>query len=108
LNGITNQALVRAGATLHMNGSCEDNGTAIGAALAAHHSLTGKRSAAPPTDWLGRSYRDDEVDAALAERGLTAATLDEAAVLERAARAIAEGEIVGWFQGRSEFGPRAL
>src|SRR5205085_4378293 len=42
LNGVSNEHLIReSGVNLYMNGSCEDNGTAIGAALGVYHSLTG-------------------------------------------------------------------
>jgi hypothetical protein len=57
LNGITNEHLVRTlGIDLRMNGSCEDNGTAIGAAIAVHHARTGVRVHEPVTDTYGREY----------------------------------------------------
>lgn len=109
LNGIANERLIRAtGSRVHMNGSCEDNGTAIGAALAAYHHLTGRRVAEEVAEHYGRTYSDDEIVAALAARGIVSRPLARREVLESAARSLAEGGVVAWFQGRSEFGPRAL
>ncbi len=56
--------------------------------------------------YLGASYDDKRVEAALRAKGLSYQRTDE--VWELAARMLADGKIVGWFQGRMEFGPRAL
>lgn len=109
LNGIANQHLCATlGIELHMNGSCEDNGTAIGAALAAHHALAGQRVPEPPNDCLGRHYTSDEIDQALREAHIGSIHLPRDELLRHTARTLAAGQVVGWFQGRSEFGPRAL
>lgn len=109
LNGVTNQHLCETlGLDLHMNGSCEDNGTAIGAALAAHHHLTGQRVHEVPRDDLGRIYSDEEITQAIRSRGRASIRLPRDELLRRTAQALAAGRVMGWFQGRSEFGPRAL
>jgi carbamoyltransferase len=110
LNGLANERVIRAGLfeTVFQNGSCEDNGTAIGAAVAVHHALTGVRVAEPVTDYYGRDYSDARAAAAFARYHLPAEKLDAAGLLSRAAKAIAAGKVIGWHQGRSEFGPRAL
>lgn len=110
LNGLANEHVIRAGLfeAVFQNGSCEDNGTAIGAALAAHHALTGARVTEPVTDYYGRPYSEVEAAAAFARYHLPAAKLDREGLLARAARAIAAGKVIGWHQGRGEFGPRAL
>jgi len=109
LNSVTNEYLQRKlGLVLHMNGSCEDNGTAIGAALAAHHSITGLRVAEPVTDCYGREYSDEEVFEALRGYGGRVEKMEWPPLFRLAAEALAAGCVVGWFQGRSEFGPRAL
>ena len=109
LNGIANQRLIdRLGVDLHMNGSCEDNGTAIGAALAVYHARTGTRIIEPVTDYYGREYSVAEIDAAVELADCRADRYDSAQVVEETAAALASGAVVGWFQGRSEFGPRAL
>jgi len=110
LNGIANEHLIRNGpfANVFQNGSCEDNGTAIGAALAAHHAVTGERPREPVNDFYGRTYSDEEIASALGRFGVTHERLNEEALVSEAADAIAAGNVVGWFQGGSEFGPRAL
>lgn len=109
LNGIANERLIRAiGHCVHMNGSCEDNGTAIGAALAVYHHLTGRRVAEEVTEYYGRTYSDEEIARALAACGIASHRLARRELLEVMARSLSSGGVVAWFQGRSEFGPRAL
>jgi carbamoyltransferase len=57
---------------------------------------------------LGPQYSSDEVRACLEAEGVPFATLEETEIATRGARLIAEGRVVGWFQGRMEYGPRAL
>jgi carbamoyltransferase len=93
-----------------------DDGNAIGAALYAYHNLipnSSNREAAttPPIShlFLGPERIKGQDITSLAERWkLTATALNDQAVTQSAAAALCRGEIVGWFQGRSEFGPRAL
>jgi len=110
LNVVANERIVRSGLfdAVHLNGSCEDNGTAIGAAVAAHHALTGDRRPELVTDYYGRAYGAAEVHAAVAESGIAYRVLDDDGLVREAGAALASGRIIGWFQGRSEFGPRAL
>jgi carbamoyltransferase len=109
LNSTANEYMrSRLGLRLHMNSSCEDNGTAIGAALAVHHAMTGNRSREDVTDYLGRDYAAAEIEQALADYPSEVTRLARPDLLRRAASALASGSVVGWFQGRSEFGPRAL
>ena len=57
----------------------------------------------------GPSFTDEQIAAALTAEGARFEAIDdEAELLERAARMIADGKVVGWYQGRLEFGPRAL
>jgi carbamoyltransferase len=109
LNSIANEYLRRQlGLNLYMNGSCEDNGTAIGAALAAHHAFTGLRISEEVTDYYGREYSAKEIQDALRDYPGKVEKLPRPELLSYAASALASGSVVGWFQGRSEFGPRAL
>ena len=90
-----------------------DDGTALGGALWHRHAVEGRpRTWTQTHAYLGRAFDDAQHDAALAPHeaagALRVARLDEAALIERAADALARGEIVGWFQGRAEWGPRAL
>jgi carbamoyltransferase len=56
--------------------------------------------------YLGPSYSDAEIEAVLRSCGVLLAKVDDAAAI--AARLIADGKVIGWFQGGMEFGPRAL
>ncbi len=87
-----------------------DDGGALGAAL----YLWAQKYDQPhrwrmPHAYLGPSWTPAEGEAALARRGLAAAQEpDPQRLVEAVADALAAGQIVGWFQGRMEFGPRAL
>jgi len=88
-----------------------DTGNAVGAVLLdlMARNLDALADNPPLRDvYWGPSYTDVEIAVAFARAGLKATRLDEAALIERSARAIHDGRIVGWFQGRMEFGPRAL
>lgn len=109
LNSIANEHLRRTlGLDLHMAGSCEDNGTAIGAALSAYHALTRRRVPEEPTDYHGRTYSSAEIERSLQGYSGRVIRMSRAEVQRHTARMLASEQIVGWFQGRSEFGPRAL
>src|SRR5207248_1706648 len=58
--------------------------------------------------YTGPEYTDAEIGAALERAGLSADRLDDDALCRAVAARIAAGDVVGWFQGRMEFGPRAL
>ena len=84
-----------------------DNGTSLGAALYVHHQLRDQpRRQARHSDYLGPSFGEDEIAGQLAESGIPHERHEDIAA--QAAERIAAGEIIGWFQGRMEFGPRAL
>jgi carbamoyltransferase len=114
LNCVANSRLERDGPfrSLFVFGAAHDAGTAVGAAL----DLVHRENALPQqradgagyrlTPFLGTSYDDAIIDAALERRGFPAAQIDDPA--GHAASLLADGQIVGWFQGRMEFGPRAL
>jgi len=58
--------------------------------------------------YYGPEYSDDEIARVLAAAGAVAERLPERELIDRTARLLAEEKVVGWFQGRMEFGPRAL
>ncbi len=100
-----------------------DAGTALGAALYVHHVVLGGRRdgyVMEHCSW-GPAYGEAAARAAIAERlpgsggadGLwgevrVEAVRDEGRLMAETAEALARGEVVGWYQGRSEWGPRAL
>lgn len=94
-----------------------DAGTAVGAAFHVWHAKLGKpRSFQMTHAYWGPAFSDESIRQALNERGdeverkncLITACQDEQQLCETTAQALAAGKVVGWFQGRMEWGPRAL
>ena len=83
-----------------------DGGLALGAALGANYELNGITNYGLENVFLGMAYNDDKVRAALGKSGLNYSHYEN--IEERAAQLIAQGHILFWFQGRMEYGPRAL
>ncbi|HYO33909.1 MAG TPA: carbamoyltransferase C-terminal domain-containing protein [Nocardioidaceae bacterium] len=82
-----------------------DSGTALGGAL--HVARTsGDATAAMPGADLGRGWSDDELEASLITARVPYTRCDD--IADVAAAALADNQVVAWFQGRSEYGPRAL
>ncbi len=116
LNCVANGKLLRDGAfkNIWIQPAAGDAGGALGAALTAHHLFQGQpRKVEPDRDAMGGSYlgpafSQDDIERGLLESGAVYKTLDEAELIAAVAQALADGKAVGWFQGRMEFGPRAL
>jgi len=86
-----------------------DEGLAIGAALHTYHSvLQHPRKFAMKNSYLGPEFADSRVESSLRSAGLKYQRLERGSLLETVAKRIAGGDVVGWFQGRMEWGPRAL
>ena len=85
---------------------CGDAGQSIGAAMALRYELVGLKSKPLRDLYLGPEYSDREIKETLVTCGIR--FTEEASIARSAARLIADGKIVGWFQGRMEGGPRAL
>jgi len=116
LNCVANGKILRDGKFrgLFVQPAAGDAGGALGAALAAWHLHLGKpRQPNGALDgmqgsYLGPSYAQDDMERRLAGAGARFEVLDDAPLMARTADALAAGDAVGWFQGRMEFGPRAL
>ena len=95
---------------LHIHPAAGDAGTAVGAAFYVWHQVLGKpREFVLEHSYWGPEYSDARVKAALDSQGLAYEWIeDEGELCRRTAERIAAGDVVGWFQGRSEWGPRAL
>ncbi len=115
LNCVANARLEKEGPfeQLYIYGAAHDAGTAVGAALEVTHNRTnrGSNSQEPRrtmaiSPFLGPDFDETVIDQALDQAGLGFKILDDPADL--GAQLLAQGLIVGWFQGRLEFGPRAL
>lgn len=86
-----------------------DEGLAIGAALYAYHSvLKQPRKYVMSHSFLGPQFSPAHIRAALQSANLKHHPLDRELMLEEVAKHLANGCVVGWFQGRMEWGPRAL
>jgi carbamoyltransferase len=91
-----------------------DAGLAVGAAYFVHHQILGaSRSFVMDHAYWGPSYTQEQMRSAvqasdLRSQGMRICELPEQTLTKEAAKEIAEGKILGWFQGRAEWGPRAL
>lgn len=86
-----------------------DEGLSLGAALYCWHSILGRPRESQMRDaYLGPGFDNQELETALKEAGLPYRSYDPSALVDEVAQRIAAGAIVGWFQGRTEWGPRAL
>jgi carbamoyltransferase len=94
---------------VYIQPAAHDAGTAIGAALHVWHQELGQpRGFAMRHVYLGPEHSDADIARALGAEGFACERLTERELVDATARALADGRIVGWFQGRMEFGPRAL
>ncbi|HYM04596.1 MAG TPA: carbamoyltransferase [Stellaceae bacterium] len=116
LNCVANGKILRDGKfeRLWIQPAAGDAGGAIGAALGAYHIHLGQPRAVDNRldgmsgAYLGPEYDDDDAARRLTALGANFERLDAAGLNRRAAADLAEGKAIGWFQGRMEFGPRAL
>jgi carbamoyltransferase len=109
LNSVMNGRIVRESgfADLYVMPAAGDNGTAIGAAFYVWNGLLGKaRSFVHDNPYVGTSYSKEELDAVIKACKLSAVWHDDIAA--EGARLLYAGNIIGWFQGAMEIGPRAL
>ena len=90
-----------------------DAGGSLGAALAYWHIQLNKNRDTGHKDvmsgsYLGPSYTDDQIKQSLDKIGAKYKLLDEQSLIDKTADDLSKGHAIGWFQGRMEFGPRAL
>src|SRR5262245_48822694 len=101
---------------VYVQAAAGDAGGAIGSAFAVWHKLGGQRGFVMDHAYWGPEFDEAEIARLLTTHradvvaaGCTTEEIsDEATLCQRAAAAIANGKVVGWFQGRMEWGPRAL
>ena len=116
LNCVGNGRLLREGPfeRLWIQPAAGDAGGALGVAqLIWHRTCAAPRRVADGNDamqgaYLGPSFSPDEIEQFLTAQGASFERLDRSTLLERVAALLANERIVGWFDGRMEFGPRAL
>jgi carbamoyltransferase len=86
-----------------------DAGTSLGVCYYIYHQVLNQPRTYVMNDaYTGPSYSDDAIKAEIERAGLNYVQLDEEALVKRAAELVASGKVLGWFQGRMEWGPRAL
>src|SRR5262249_24074752 len=101
---------------VYVQAAAGDAGGAIGAAFAVWHKLGGKRGFVMDHAYLGPAFSSAEIAQLVAvhrsELASTGCTVEDIAnepeLCRKTAVAIADGKVIGWFQGRMEWGPRAL
>jgi carbamoyltransferase len=116
LNCVANGRVLRDGAfeNIWIQPAAGDAGGALGAALAGYHLFQDQpRIMSNAVDGmaaslLGPSYDQADIEERLYAAGACYTTVVDADVVEQTAQALADGQAVGWMQGRMEFGPRAL
>lgn len=94
---------------IYIHAAAGDAGTALGAAYYIYHQVLGRpRCYTMNHAYTGTQYDNAAMATALEQRRLSYTTLDDAELCQTAAGLVATGQVVGWFQGRMEWGPRAL
>ncbi|MQG73180.1 MAG: carbamoyltransferase [SAR202 cluster bacterium] len=116
LNCVANGKLLREGPfdRIWIQPAAGDAGGALGAALSAYYQYHGHARTVSTSDsmagsFLGPTFKQQDIEARLREEGANYNVIqDEGQLIAETADALAAGRAVGWFQGRMEFGPRAL
>ena len=115
LNCVANGRLLREGPydNIWIQPAAGDAGGALGAAAIAWHQKLGKERKVDGVDkmrgsYLGPGFDADEIKSQLDEYGAVYERLDDAELFAKAAEILEHENVIGWFQGRMEFGPRAL
>ena len=115
LNCVANGKILRAGHfdDIWIQPAAGDAGGAVGAALAGFHLYAGKPRMVSAGDgmaggFLGPAFAQSDIEERLTAAGARFTVVDEAEMIDTVASALANQKTVGWFQGRMEFGPRAL
>jgi carbamoyltransferase len=116
LNCVGNGRLLREGPFkgIWIQPAAGDAGGALGVALSTWYQYEGRaRSVCGSSDsmkgsYLGPSFSTEDIELFLKQKGAAHITLSDDDLFERVAAELASGKVIGWFQGRMEFGPRAL
>ena len=117
LNGVANYRILKEGPfeNLHIPPSPGDAGSAVGCAQYLYHChAKNKRIIQQPSEgitnniYTGPEYTNDEIKSFLDKNKISYEFLEREKLLKNTAKLISEGSIVGWYQGKMEWGPRAL
>lgn len=111
LNGVGNGRLMMENQVdrIYIHPAAGDDGTAAGAAAYVMHSVLGKpRHGEVAHAFWGTGWTDDQIAQDVKASGMPFRKLSREQLLQTASNALSQGKIMGWFQGREEWGPRAL
>ena len=116
LNCVANGKVIRAGSfdNVWVQPAAGDAGGALGAALAAYYvekkqpRTVGANMDAMKGSYLGPNYEQSDIEERLSKAGAVFEVFTDETVMFETAKCLEQGHAVGWFQGRMEFGPRAL
>jgi carbamoyltransferase len=116
LNCVANGRLLREGPfeKLWIQPASGDAGGALGAALYVSHQILKQTRASDEVNdfqsgsYLGPEFSDDQIESFLKSKNASYRRLNPSQLTRKTAKLIADGHVVGWFQGRMEYGPRAL
>ena len=116
LNCVANGKLLKEGYfdNIWVQPASGDAGGAVGAALTAYYHYQNKTRTIEPNgdrmfgSYLGPEFNNGEVETSLKSLGAKYKKLSDDEIISHTARSLSEGKAIGWFQGRMEFGPRAL
>lgn len=116
LNCVANGKLARSGLfkSLFIQPASGDSGGSLGAALQCHYKNTGMQREADGVQdsmqgaYLGNDYSNAHIEQNLRQLNACYQKLDPSALIEATAASLADDKVIGWFQGRMEFGPRSL
>jgi len=96
---------------VYIVGPAGDGGNALGAAFFAYYHILNHKKMPPRVDnlYLGSSYSDSEIEAVLKAKNIAYKRISsEKELIEKSAKLLSEEKIIGWFESRMEYGPRAL
>lgn len=113
LNCVANSVILQQGPfkNLFIQPAAGDSGNALGAAALAHHELTESKSKLAKLEhvYLGSEYEDEEIENLLRDTACEYQSFhNEAYMIDYVAQQLNDGKVIGWFQGKMEFGPRSL
>jgi len=118
LNGVANHRILKEGPfdNIHIPPSPGDGGSAVGCAQYLYYIHQKQKRIIEPNPakqilenvYVGPSYTNEEIQAFLDSNKISYDFLERQKLIEKTAKLISEGNVIGWFQGRMEWGPRAL
>ena len=111
LNCVANGIILRSGLfeNIFIQPASGDAGGALGVALAIWHKhFDGKRTAKMEHAYYGPAYSQEEIESFLQQKNLPYQKLDDSELIDRVSSLLEGENVIGWFQGRMEYGPRAL